>query len=139
MAYADFTYYQNTYLGDVITDSAAFDRLSLRASTIIDRITFGRAAPIVEAGTDTETIDKIQMATCAIAEEIQKTNESGGNAGIASESVGSHSVSYIQTQETKLSPRAKYEAVAKDYLWDTYLLFRGFFDGEYSGLSDDEN
>jgi len=67
-AYTDSTYYTGTYLGNVIA-SADFPRLALRASAVIDQVTFGRASAIVTAATDTATIALIKMATCAVAVE----------------------------------------------------------------------
>ena len=75
MAYADFTYYENTYLGTTIAE-ADFPRLALRASAVIDQITFGRAA------TDTTNVNAIKNAMCAVAEEIQNQEAAGGAAGI---------------------------------------------------------
>ena len=43
MAYADFEYYANTYLGTAI-EYNDFSRLSLRASAFLDYYTQGRAA-----------------------------------------------------------------------------------------------
>ena len=55
MAYADFTYYTNTYFGTAIAASD-FPRMALRASAVIDRITFQRAAVEVTYA------DKVKMA-----------------------------------------------------------------------------
>ena len=131
-AYADYAYYSGTYLGAAIA-SADFTRLALRASTVIDQITFGRAAPIVTAATDTTTIDAIQMATCAVAEEIQRAEASGG--AVQSERVGNYSVTYAGQK----SEKSQYANAAKQYLWATDLLYAGFADGEYSGDDDDED
>ena len=68
-AYADYTYYPGTFLGTAIA-STVFPRLALRASLMIDRLTFTRAAPVITANTDTATIDLIKMATCAVAEVL---------------------------------------------------------------------
>lgn len=129
-AYTDYAFYTGTFKGSAIA-SADFDKLALRATAIIDMITFGRAEPIVTAGADLTTIEKIEFATCEVAEQIQKIEVTqDGNAGIASESLGSHSVSYAQTAETKMSAMAKYEKAAKIYLVSTGLLYRGFTEDE---------
>ena len=42
MAYADFPYYQDFYLGSMIRDPTAFGRAAERASEYLDMVTFGR-------------------------------------------------------------------------------------------------
>lgn len=122
-AYADWTYYTGTYLGAEIAE-ADFARLSLRASAQIDALTFGRAA------SDTDHTDEIAMATCAVAEEIQKVERGDGDA-IASESIGSNSVSYAANSSKMKSAQQKYQTAASLYLGDTGLMFAGFAEGEY--------
>jgi len=131
-AYATYSYYANTYLGTAIA-SADFARLALRASAVVDELTFNRAAAIIAASTPAATVSAIENATCAIAEEIQ-TQEADGNAdGITSEHVGSYSVTYgansraAQTNETRLRNAARL------YLASTGLMYPGFLDGEYTG------
>jgi hypothetical protein len=119
--YADFEYYEDTYLGTAIAE-ADFPALALRASAYIDQITFQRAAEV----TDESTLDLIKMATCAVAEEIQKTQVSGDTGGIASESVGSHSVTYADNATARRSVEQKYLTAAALYLGGTGLLYRGF-------------
>lgn len=80
MAYATYEFYTTTYLGNAIA-SNAFDRLVLRASSYIDRITDGRASTYSPVGT-------VSMAACAVAEAWQ-INEQGGE--LQSQSVGSWS------------------------------------------------
>lgn len=123
--YADFAYYTTTYLGTAIAESA-FPQLALRASAAIDQMTFGRA----ENETDTAVIDKISMAMCAVAEELQKQDASGGADGVASESQGNYSVSFFEHSSKAKSNQAKLMDVAKLWLANTYLLFAGFRAGE---------
>jgi hypothetical protein len=117
-AYADLTFYKATYLGTAIAD-AAYPRLALRASEKIDEMTFNRAAPVVTAATDTATIALIKNATCAVAEEIQRQDASGG--AVQSERVGNVSVTYLST----LSEDARLLKAAKTYLGNTGLMYRG--------------
>lgn len=131
MAYADYTYYTGTFLGSAIA-AADFAALALRASAIIDQITFDRAAVVVAAATDTATIAKIKNATCAIAEEIQAVNASGGQDGLQSESIGNYSVSYNQSSAKQLTSEQKYYNAARLWLANTDLLYRGFAEGEYA-------
>ncbi|RPJ29450.1 MAG: hypothetical protein EHM33_00965 [Chloroflexi bacterium] len=127
-AYTDYTYYTTTYLGTSIA-SADFARLALRASAVIDSITFGRAA------TDTDNTDAIEMATCAVAEEYQRVELDGNADGIASESIGSNSVTYTENSAKQRTANEKYIASAAVYLGSTGLMFPGFAAGEYSGES----
>jgi len=136
-AYATLTYYKTTYLGTAIAD-AAFPALALRASAVIDQQTFQRAAPVVTAATDTATIDLIQMATCAVAEELQAITASGGADGIESERVGAHSVTYAKNSSQRRTTNQRLADAAKLYLGSTGLMFRGFADGEYGGVLDED-
>jgi hypothetical protein len=138
MAYADYTYYTGTYLGTAIA-SADFAALALQASAFIDQITFDRAAPIVTAATDTATITKIKNAMCAVAEQMQTNNAAGNIDGIASESVGNHSVSYNANASQQQTSTQKNINAAGLWLSNTSLLFRGFADGEYSDDGEDED
>jgi hypothetical protein len=117
-AYADLSFYKATYLGTAIAD-ANFPRLALRASEKLDELTFGRAAPVVTAATDTALITQIKFATCAVAEEIQKLEASGG--AVQSERVGNVSVTYLSA----LSEDARLLKAAKTYLGNTGLMYRG--------------
>jgi hypothetical protein len=128
--YVNFTYYTDTYLGTAIA-SPDFARLALRASAQIDRLTFNRAA------SDTDNTDAIKMACCAVAEEIQATEASGGVDGIQAESIGQNSVTYTANSSKQLSSTDKYMQSAALYLGSTGLMFPGFMTGEYSGDADE--
>jgi hypothetical protein len=131
MAYADYTYYTGTYLGTAIA-SADFAALALRASAVIDAITFNRAEPIVTAATETTTITAIKNAMCAVAEELQRQDSNSNVDGIASESQGQYSVSYVATSNRSKSNTQKLQDAALIWLANTYLMFSGFNAGEYS-------
>jgi hypothetical protein len=113
-AYSDLTFYKVTYLGTAIAD-AAYPRLALRATEKIDELTFGRAA----LETDTALVTQIKFATCAVAEEIQRQEASGG--AVQSERQGNYSVTYLST----LSEDARLLKAAKTYLGNTGLMYRG--------------
>lgn len=128
-AYVDHTFYTTSYLGTSIA-STDFARLALRASQVIDQVTFNRAAAVITADEDADTIALIQMATCAVAEELQ-TQESAGNIdGVTSERVGSYAVTFGAGSRAMLSNEEKQEKAAKVYLANTGLMFRGFTDEE---------
>jgi len=124
MAYADYTYYLQTYVGNAISQ-ADFPRLAARASEQIDRLTFGRAA------SDTDNTNAIKMAMCAVAEEIQAVENDGGTDAIQSESIGSSSVTYADTSTRRQTKAQRYTNAARTYLGDTGLMFAGFATDEY--------
>jgi hypothetical protein len=128
--YADYTYYTTTYLGTVIAE-ADFPKLALQASQVIDRVTFQRAA----SQTDTDIVDKIAMAMCAVAEELQ--NQHSTTDGITSESQGQYSVAYGVNSSRAKSNQSKLEQAARLWLDGTFLMFAGFSAGEYG--SDNPN
>ena len=102
-AYADLTFYKDSFFGDVLTDKNANEWLSL-ASDEIDTLTFGRltfAFPTVEAH-----IEKVKKAVCAVAEALfyidlqrkaatARVTEDGEYRGsVASISSGRESISF---------------------------------------------
>ena len=123
--YVDFTYYSTSYLGVVIAE-ADFPRLALRASAIIDQLTFNRAV------TDTDNTTAIKNATCAVAEEIQTFEQDGSVDGIQSETIGRNSVTYTEYGTKRMTASQKYQAAAFLYLASTGLMFAGFAVDEYS-------
>lgn len=148
--YMDYSYYTSNYGGTVVLP-AGFTALANHASAIIDYLTFGRAAPIMalegQTGEDAATIDKIKMATCAVLETLNIVNlerarlqTAGG--GVKSESVGSHSVTYMDIPlPGTVNANAYYKQFAdsaKVYLATTGLMYRGFYSGEYGGYPVDE-
>ena len=136
-SYVTYTYYTTTFLGTVIA-SADFAQLALRASAVLDSITFNRVAAIVLTATDIVTIDKIKMATCAVAEELQTLALAGSSGGgIKSESLGSYSVSYADGSKMSLTDTQKLSNAASLYLGSTGLMFKGFFDDEYGEAPSD--
>lgn len=132
--YADYAFYTGTYLGIAIAE-ADFPRLATRASEIIDRLTFQRSAAIVSEGTDTALINAIKLATCAVADEFQKTEqrEADGGGVIASERQGQYAIAYVEANDAKLSADARYLNAARLYLGQTKLLYAGFYEDELPG------
>lgn len=135
-AYVDYTYYSATFLGTAIA-STDFSRLALRATEQVDLLTFDRALPVITAATDTATITRIKNATCAVAEEIQRQEQNSAD-GIASESVGSYSVSFAPTSSKMLTNQNKITSAASTYLSSTGLMYKGFYSDEYGCTIDDE-
>lgn len=118
--YVDYEFYQDTYGGTAIA-SADFHALAVRASYMIDHLTFGRAAENID---DEEYTEQIKLATCAVADTIQDINDKAGQ--IVSEKVGPHSVTYTPTPTSSLSDEARMSLAAKRYLAATGLMYRGF-------------
>jgi len=110
MAYADYTFYKEKYMGKAIIE-ADFNRLATRADSYIDSITIGRASSY-------SADDAVKMAACAVA-DAWLTNEQGGD--LQSQSVGSWSRSYAV--KAKSAESRLYDAVSL-YLSSTGLLSR---------------
>lgn len=136
MAYADFEYYANTYLGTAI-EYNDFSRLSLRASAFLDYYTQGRAAKNAK-------LDALKMCCCAIAEQYQYidtakalaqksiTSSLENNGELQSQTVGSWSKTYRsggdsaqQALSSVQTAKASLASVAQQYLAGTGLLYRG--------------
>ena len=65
MAYTTFTFYENTYHGNVVP-AGDFDRIADRASDFLDVITFDR---LIDGLPDDERAKtKVQKAVCAVAQ-----------------------------------------------------------------------
>lgn len=110
MAYVDYVYYTDIYNGASVPESA-FDAAAVRASEILDSLTFGRiTAPLADE-------EDVKRACCAIAEQVYVDEQRGGN--VQSESVGSYSVTYREASANQ------YTALAARYLANTGLMYRG--------------
>lgn len=113
MIYADYYYYKNQYGGALCEKD--YNKYASSASSYIDYVTVGRARMNVD--------EDVKNACCAVA-DAYALNEKGG--GIASETVGNWSVSYVSgVSNAKTDDRRLYDA-AKMYLVYTGLMFRGF-------------
>lgn len=112
MVYADYTYYSAEFLGNKVPETD-FPRVSARASEYLDSVTAGIIAKLQA------TPEEVKKATCAIAEK-EYSREQGQE--VASESVGSYSVTYKDAQ----TPYEKeLYNIAKRYLGHTGLMYRG--------------
>lgn len=137
MAYADYEYYKDTYLGAAIQEDD-FSRLALRASSYLDYYTQGRSA-------HNSDLEALKMACCALAEQYQTIEtaqkaaqkslsyaaETDG-AEVSSESVGSWSKSYQSGGASATAAAGAMTAynqtladIVKKYLAGTGLLYRG--------------
>ena len=119
MAYADYTFYRDSYYSDVLTESTAAKWLEA-ASDELDTLTYGRltfAFPTVEAHAT-----KVRKAVCAIADALycidtqrkaagaQQAADGSYRGAIASVSSGRESISYT----TGSAASSAYAAAAAD-------------------------
>lgn len=114
MAYSTFTFYEQTYHGNVVP-AEDFDRIADRASDFLDTITFDRLADGLPS--DKRAATKVQKAVCAVCDKLYQLElaekqalsaaggaSSGGTGGvtsgvITSRSSGSESISYASPSE----------------------------------------
>ncbi|WP_027399849.1 head-tail connector protein [Anaerovorax odorimutans] len=109
MPYADYTYYKDTYGGNI--SEADFNSVSRQASAYLNRITFNKVKNAVT--------DEVKDACCSVADVMFKQREGGE---ITSESVGSWSRQYKTSG--KSYDQKLYDA-AEMYLALTGLLYCG--------------
>ena len=137
--YSDFEFYQDGFYGNLIP-MEDFPRFASRASDFIDYYTEGKA----EQASDESILTLIKKACCAIAEQMYLDEQSKAIAAksfaaalssesgeIKSESVGSWSRSYATASDyvaksaSMKDSNASYAAIARQYLANTGLLYRG--------------
>ncbi len=124
-AFADYTFYAGTYQGTTIPETD-FPSLAITATALVNAQSFGRAESTVTAGTDTDLIEKIKLATCAAAEVLYQADQSGSIAGpIQSEKIGNYSVTYALSQAASVPKEQRASQAIRTYLETTDLLYRG--------------
>ncbi len=114
MAYTTFTFYEQTYHGNVVP-AEDFDRIADRASDFLDVVTFDRLAGGLPS--DERAATKVQKAVCAVCDKLYQLEladkqalsaaaggtSSGGSGGaegvVTSRSAGSESISYASPSE----------------------------------------
>lgn len=118
MAYADYDFYVNIYKGGSIP-ADKFDYLAERASDFMDTITFNR----LKNSDYLEFQNKIKKCCCALAEIVGDYEKSRNNSEIASETIGSYSVTYKSASAEVY--HSSMQNTAKQYLIHTGLMYRG--------------
>ena len=113
MIYADFSYYKDTYCGEMAEGD--FKRLSRSASAYLDSVTFDRIPSV----TDEKIMEKVKEACCAVADALLRKEQ---RDGIAAESNDGVSITY--TTEGSTEEQRLYQAAVL-YLGSTGLLYRG--------------
>lgn len=117
--YADYAFYTESFLGKSIP-AEEFGHYALLATQYINSITFDRIVG--------EPIEAVKMACCAVAENYFSAAQGSVKAasGIASEKVGSYSVSYATpSKETAQVAENQLYNAAKLWLGNTGLMYRG--------------
>ena len=134
MAYADYTYYYDTYMGTMSEED--FSRLAVRASSYLDDYTRDKAK-------DNAELDAVKMCCCALVDvyKLIETAKELANkdmtAGLSSDAIQSETVGgYSRTMrsggegassslQAGLDAKKQLAATAMEYLANTGLLYRG--------------
>ena len=114
MVYADFSYYKDTYCGEMAEGD--FKRLSRSASAYLDSVTLDRIPSV----TDEKIKEKVREACCAVADAIL-LNENGV---VSQESNDGVSVIYTRDMSNTLTDEERLYQAAVLYLGNTGLLYR---------------
>ncbi|WP_282926893.1 hypothetical protein [Helcococcus kunzii] len=127
--YIDYEFYSGEYGGKVIEDK--FKKLNIQAQSKVDYFTFGRIKFL-------KTIpDTVKFAVCEVIDTldeyyIELSNKSSTSRRIASETIGSHSVSFKYGDEiTTSNGKDKtiddrvYEVVATYLMNEQNIMYRG--------------
>lgn len=109
--YADYAYYQGTYLGDLLTETQ-WPAAARQADAWLDRLTFGR----LHRGAPAD--DAVRMACCAMAEVISRWQqaEADRTPGLASFNNDGYSESYTTGADRAALREADILAAADLYL-----------------------
>lgn len=113
--YVTYEYYLGTY-GGRHASAAAFPRLEVRASSLVNFLTFNRVD-------DSTLTEPIKMAICEIVDALDKLDQTGGKV-VSHESIGTtQSMTYATSQGNPEVSRAK--GILTKYIGHTGLLYRG--------------
>ncbi len=115
MPYADFTYYTDTFLGQVIKDESQFLSCEKRASDYLDAATMGRADEASRLAPA-----KVKDCVCALSEQIYLLNARAGAVSVTNDGL---SVSYAK--DAGADEQQRLWQTISQYLFLTGLLYRG--------------
>lgn len=94
MAYVDYSFYTDEYLGDVVTEESSFDKLEKRARVYLDSHTKGRLKE--------ESVVSVAVKEC-MCELVDILSKAKGSTLLKkSESVDSWSVNYAVSDRVSL-------------------------------------
>lgn len=133
MGYTAFEFYRDSYYGDSIEESL-FPKWEDRASMKLDQLTYGN----INVETQAEFDEKIQKATCALADLLYQIDyktvhaNDPKNGNVKSMSSGGQSISFGSNEtlvdkvlgDKAAQNRLCYDAVC-EYLSGTGLLYAG--------------
>jgi len=120
IAYIEPSDYSVLYQGQAIS-SDTFDRIALRASDELDRLTLNRIRTAGIASYSSMLQEKIKLATCALAESISII-DGATDKGIVTTSESVSGYSYSIDKVSLSNVMADGIKRAKLYLWATGLL-----------------
>lgn len=116
MITVDYSFYTSTFKGT--TTEADFNRLAVKASAYLDRVTFDRITDALP----TVTLTRVKLALCEVVDTFL-LNEHGG--GVASESNDGVSINYMAGIGSAKTDQQRLREAAALHLGGTGLLYRG--------------
>lgn len=116
MITVDYSFYTSTFKG--MTTEEDFDRLAVKASAYLDRVTFDR----ITDSLPTATLTRVKLAMCEVVDTLL-LNEHGG--GVASETNDGISVNYVAGISNAKTDQQRLREAAALYPGGTGLLYRG--------------
>lgn len=111
--YVDYEFYRNKYGGKVPEDN--FKHLEILAASTVDYYTFNRIK---------EVNDNVKFAVCELVDYLKDLEDKGGKE-IASEKVGTYSVTYAVADERSDLVKRKQRDIIRKWLGQTGLMYRG--------------
>lgn len=113
----EYGYYHEYYFGDLISEGS-WPKYEARAVTIFHRYTFNRLKGVSNVQED------VKMCICELADTIHEHERIASmSAGITSESVDGHSVTYATS--TSLDRARELKEVCRKHLSHTGLMYPG--------------
>ena len=115
----DFEYYVEKFNGCIIPDERHFNKYVPKAKVVVDMFVINSQAKellLIE-----EINSKYKNAVCAVCEVICEQN--AVDCKVSSESVGNHSVSYVNRSSKEL--KSEQYATVRMYLTGTGLMYGG--------------
>lgn len=114
--YLDYDFYKTNWGGKVLEED--FTQLNIKATQIVNYYTFNRLKNF-------EIIDDdVKYAICELIDEIYRLQSTDGKE-IASEKVGTYSISYAVNNDSEKVIQDKQKNIVKKWLGHTGLLYRG--------------
>ena len=120
--YVDYEFYKDIWGG--LVPENIFPRLEIQARSTMDYYTFNRLKGVKNISED------VKFAMCELIEYQNKLDQQGGKE-IASEKVGSHSITYADTgKEGRDLVKRKQRDIVQKYLGHSGLMYRGGWECE---------